>query len=505
MKPKTMVTMNGVTVEVDERINRAALTQVRREILDGSGSELDARSFLSDGNIEAAARLYPLTRKPIIIRDQANDRDRERNAVPGLEIRIGARKATWRFIRDTVDHGERDYIKRTLGHFDTSKGIKADWHMDVKEAREEARKIAGLAANGQVPAGKRAGRKFAEAFQDYLLYLKEQAEDNGKPPRWMQRVARLGKSLILPKWEKWTLAEMSERRAELVEWYRKVSPGRLTSANHAIRIIRAIYIREANRDNSLSGDPTKLPSAAVKLRVETWQKKNTVKSGMAARDFPVWLKKWCTLPPIRRAYHLTNLLTGARPGELARTPWTNLDTRTRTLTIGDSKAGHDIPIPLSTPICRALKIARDHADKSGLIFPGCEQAGHHEPTFSKAERGHSHRRTWKTVATDLGIPDEMSALVLGHIPEGMSAKYAIRQMLLQGRALRGYQRRVSARMLQLCGQARYALNGMTYAEALERGLPRLLPHNKTTCTKMKTNKPTINASTNANINGRCRS
>ena len=104
MKPKTMVTMNGVTVEVDERINRAALTQVRREILDGSGSELDARSFLSDGNIEAAARLYPLTRKPIIIRDQANDRDRERNAVPGLEIRIGARKATWRFIRDTVDH-----------------------------------------------------------------------------------------------------------------------------------------------------------------------------------------------------------------------------------------------------------------------------------------------------------------------------------------------------------------------------------------------------------------
>ncbi len=73
-------------------------------------------------------------------------------------------------------------------------------------------------------------------------------------------------------------------------------------------------------------------------------------------------------------------------------------------------------------------------------------------TFSKAERGHSHRRTWKTVATDCKIADEMSALVLGHIPEGMSAKYAIRQMLLQGRALRGYQRLVSARMLELFGQ-----------------------------------------------------
>jgi hypothetical protein len=65
----------------------------------------------------------------------------------------------------------------------------------------------------------------------------------------------------------------------------------------------------------------------------------------------------------------------------------------------------------------------------------------------------------------------MSALVLGHIPEGMSAKYAIRQMLLQGRALRCYQRRVSARMLQLCGQARYALNGMTYADVARNHPP----------------------------------
>jgi hypothetical protein len=137
---------------------------------------------------------------------------------------------------------------------------------------------------------------------------------------------------------------------------------------------------------------------------------------------------------------------------LARTPWANLDLRSRTLTIGDSKAGHDIPVPLRAAICRALKIARDHADKSGLMFPGCEQAGHHEPTFSKAERGHSHRRTWKTVATDCKIPDEMSTLVLGHILKGMSAKYAIRQMLLHGRALRRYQRQVSARMLEYIGE-----------------------------------------------------
>ncbi|MFL6796752.1 MAG: hypothetical protein ACJ8F3_05000, partial [Xanthobacteraceae bacterium] len=103
----------------------------------------EERLFLTDGNIQYLALLaqgaYPkvgISGTPIILRDQSNDRDRERSAVPGLEIRIGARKATWRFVRDTVDHGERDYIKRTIGHFDTSKGNKADWHMGVKEARE---------------------------------------------------------------------------------------------------------------------------------------------------------------------------------------------------------------------------------------------------------------------------------------------------------------------------------------------------------------------------------
>jgi integrase len=172
---------------------------------------------------------------------------------------------------------------------------------------------------------------------------------------------------------------------------------------------------------------------------------------MAPKDFPAWLAKWRTLPPIRRSYHLVNLLTGARPGELALTPWTNVDPCSRTLTIGNGKKGNDIPIPIRGPIARALKIARDHADGSGLIFPGCEQAGHHEDIFAKGERGHSHRRTWKTVAVECEIIDENSALVLGHVPPGTSAKYAIRKVLLEGKKLRGYQATISRAMLEYFG------------------------------------------------------
>jgi integrase len=193
------------------------------------------------------------------------------------------------------------------------------------------------------------------------------------------------------------------------------------------------------------GAPTKLPSAAVTMRRENWQKqKDTDKPGLAFGEFPAWLKAWHELPPIRRAYALTGLLTGARPGELSRTPWDNLDTKARTLTIGNSKAGNDIPIP----IARALKLARAAADKSGLIFPGCEQAGHRE---ALPARGHALRRTYKTVATDCGVSDDLSAFLLGHIPEGMSAKYALRRMSLDGPMLWRKQREISRRVLNLLG------------------------------------------------------
>jgi integrase len=386
-------------------------------------------------------------------------------SVPGLRLRIGPRSAAWVFVRDRVDHGKRKALYETLGRFDrgtrTENPVRHDWHVTTDAARDAASVKAGHASRPGATykaATSRTGKTFAQAFEAYLIHLREKAEDEGKPPRWMKHVAKLGKSLLLPQFGKWTMLELSTRRADrgdgldsVESWYREIRTGRVTSANHCVKILRAVYLREAKRDSSLPGDPTQIPSAGVTLRKENWQRKGVVKPGMARKDFPAWLAKWRTLAPIKRAYHLVNLLTGARPGELARTPWTNLDTKSRTFTIGNAKIGNDIPVPLSSAICRALKLARDNADKSGLIFPGCEQSGHHETVFTKAERGHSHRRTWKTVSVDCGIPDELSAYVLGHIPDGVSARYAIRQVLLQGRMLRKHQATVSRRVVEWLG------------------------------------------------------
>ncbi len=401
--------------------------------------------------IDAAITMAREDGRVVVLHDEGG-----KQSIPGLTLRIGRRTAAWVFFRDVVKNGTRQNVYETIGRYDLGtrdeNPIRAPWHMSLDDARAKASTLLAKVNIGPYkPASSRAVRKFKDAFADYVAFLEDKAADNDKPAAWAKGVQRLGNKWLLPQWGEWSLREMSEQRAEVATWYRKISPGRTTSANHCIRIIRAIYLREANSDDTLSTEPSKLPSAPVYLRTENWKKRNVEKPGMAAKDFPAWAQKWCTLPAIRRSYHLAGLLTGARPGELARTPWSNLDFKSRTLTIGGSKLGADIPIPLSAAILRAIKIARDAQRASGvkseLIWPGCDQAGHREPLFSKGERGHSHRRTWKTVATDLDIRDENSALVLGHVPPGQSAKYAIRKMLLEGKALRKYQRDVSRAML----------------------------------------------------------
>jgi integrase len=147
---------------------------------------------------------------------------------------------------------------------------------------------------------------------------------------------------------------------------------------------------------------------------------------------------------------MINLLTGARPGELARTRWRDIDVKADTLTIGDAKAGNDIPVPMTRAIRDALKLAADAVPDhkpDDLIFPGCSQVGHREelPT-----RGHSLRRTYKTVAqNECHVPDEVSAYLLGHVPEGMSQRYLLKWAMSSGTAIREAQEKISRKMVAL--------------------------------------------------------
>ena len=104
---------------------------------------------------------------------------------------------------------------------------------------------------------------------------------------------------------------MGERPDAVADWHKiTVKRHGATSANHCARIIRAMYKRRAGLDRSLN--VAFLPTSGVRLA-----KQKNEQKGMRAADFPAWFEAWQNIPnATRKGYHLTNLLTGCRPGEL---------------------------------------------------------------------------------------------------------------------------------------------------------------------------------------------
>ena len=167
---------------------------------------------------------------------------------------------------------------------------------------------------------------------------------------------------------------------------------------------------------------------------------------MKPEQFPAWLAAWQKLRPVRRSYHLTCLLTGARPGELARTKWGDLDADTLTIGGGNLKAGNTVPSPLTPEIRAAIAIVGERGDADALIWEGCSQASRDDLPAT----GNDLRRTYKTIATGTcRIPDDVSAYLMGHVPEGMSQKYLLRWALSSADAVKEAQARISATMMQL--------------------------------------------------------
>jgi len=87
----------------------------------------------------------------------------------------------------------------------------------------------------------------------------------------------------------------------------------------------------------------------------------------------------------------------------------------------------------------------------GLIFtgPNAEHWSHRDPPLGVP--GHDMRRTFKTVAASLGIPNEMSGRLLGHQPEGVSAGYEDPLAVQRAAFLAELQGKISAAIVGLLG------------------------------------------------------
>ena len=348
------------------------------------------------------------------------------NQVRGLVCRVGKNRVSWTYYAEQRTHGKRSTIARRLGFFPV---------MSTAQARKAALKLAGDLASDRLEPGRRAALKVADACARYVEHLAE----HGKSATWSRTAAGIVANHIVPEFGRWPLQELSKLPGRVRDWHRKLTrTSGPVAANKAARLLNSAYEWAQRSDRTL---PPQSPTSDVVFNKET---RSQVALDFA--DFPTWYQEVIRLPPIRRAFQLVNLYTGARPGELARLKWSDIDCKARTITIRAAKAGADIVVPMSSPIALALKIARN---ESQWVFPAAFGDSHIKKFDGPPIWGMGLRRTFRSVAADLGVDEVHIHLLLGHALVGVSRGYVARLLVLSGPGLRASQRRISVRISSL--------------------------------------------------------
>jgi integrase len=362
--------------------------------------------------------------------------------VPGLRLRVGKLRHTWTYFAQSRRRGRRSTVCRRLGFWSPvpNEGLS------VREARKAALQVAGNTASGRIePTGKDA-LTFAAAFEDYCAYLLRKATAAGKDPTWHKIVVGLGRLYLTPQWGGHTLAEISRDPTAVRDWHLKISKGQPTTGNKVAKVLRATYRYAGKLRRDL---PAELPTSGVSMNAE-----EPKQAGMTPAEFKAWAVAWRKIEnKTRKAYFLAAILTGARPGELARVRLA--DVATDSFVIRKAKAGGDIWIPASPEIAKALKMAlKAHDGKSEWLFPA--RAGNHIRKFDGDDLplwGNGLRHSYKNISATMKPPVEemLGEFLQGHTAKGVARKYISTMVMARSDALREAQERISARIVSLLG------------------------------------------------------
>ena len=326
-------------------------------------------------------------------------------ALPGFALRITS-TGVKSFIFEKRISGR---VKRkTLGRF----GV-----LTVEQARKEAQKVLGQIATGADPIAERKEREArfvtpGGTFEAYLAARKDLRASTLKDYQQLMNSA-------FSDWHSRELAaitkdQIARRHAKLGER----SPPR---ANNAMRLLRALY-NFASYTYEDSQGRSLFPENPVKRLNHTraWYTVERKQTYIKRGDLPAWFEAVARLRTDRAMdnartvadYLLLLLFTGLRRGEAMTLRWENVDFKSRTLTIPDTKNHDPLVLPLSDYLLELLT-ERQALSEGPWVFPGSGPKGYlveprrHMARISR-ESGvaftlHDLRRTFITIAESLEI------------------------------------------------------------------------------------------------------
>ncbi len=320
--------------------------------------------------------------------------------VPGLIVRCGARDKVFRLQRRIRGR----LVRVTLGA------------MTAAAARREAlkawAKLKPRAAHGSLT--------LAEAWSRYL--------DEKPLAQKTRELYRYNGQRHLADWMPRTLADIGADRAGVRSLYQALlrKHGRAT-ARQVMQMLSAVY-RYFRR---VDPDLPECPTIAVDVQAN------------ASRDWALSddeLRRWWSAvqglrSPIKRAWWLTALLTGARCESITMLKWTDLDFSKRVIHFRVAKGGRTYSIPMADRLAKILEEYKGEALPSEWVFPSPRKPG--EPLYSQVrddKRGvvspHHLRHTIRTRLAEVGATPDLARIALGHSMSGDVSRGYITPSLL---------------------------------------------------------------------------
>jgi len=352
--------------------------------------------------------------EPIAGKGQSFYRD---DILKGFALRITA-SGVKSFIVETRIHGK---VKRvTLGKYG---------NITTEEARKQAKTLLGSVAKGDDPIAEKKTRMLnamtlKEVLHDYL-----EARKDLKPGTLNNYHSVLRE--VVPDWldkpiRKITREMIAKRHAEHGITRSKAR------ANNAMRVLRAIFNFAMYQYQTGDGQPIIAVNPVKYLsHTRAWfrvDRKQTVIKPHQLADWYDGVKQLLEGTTYRNAllwhdYFLLLLLTGMRKTEAGSLRWEDIDLKSKTITLQDTKNREVHTLPMSDFVYNLLE-QRKQTKTSEFIFPADSKTGYiYEPQKAVlkvvALSGvsftlHDLRRTFATIAESLDLPAYAVKRLLNH-------------------------------------------------------------------------------------------
>ncbi len=324
--------------------------------------------------------------------------------IPGLYVRCRAKSKSF-FVHRRVNGV---LIKKTLGQ-------ETVGPLTMKDAKSEA-----LAAWGDMrKPSTSGGQTLTQAFKDYM-------DSNDDLSESTVLNYRTNFEQMLKPWHGRAVRDIGLDREGLRVLHQRIRKNHGDArANQVRRLLSAIYNFHAGNSNDGDSLPA-FPKAALPLfeiaarnwaysddELRAWWSVEKKKDGKVVA---LGVK---TLSPLKRAYWLTSLLTGARPRSVENLKWTDIDFKTKTIHFRINKGNDPYDVPMSDTLHRILTEfgKSESAPPSDWLFPGYNSTGHlinvKNEKDGVAAKYHL-RHTFKTRLTALGFSNEQAKLLMGH-------------------------------------------------------------------------------------------